>query len=228
LDPTRPPPAPKERHDDDRAARIARVRDIWAQTMPAGSTPLIRQYFDARRIALDEIPRTIRFLPAESGYGWHRWSRLCFPQMVGQVTRVGAGIVGITRTFLAPDGSGKAPVEPARAFSGPIGGGGVWLSIAGSTDWTVIGEGIESTLSAMALWGCGAGIAALSAGGIRGLILAPATSRIIIAVDNDENRAGQDGALDAFYRWQAEGRTVRVGMPPTPGHDFNDVLAGAA
>ena len=40
------------------------------------------------------------------------------------------------------------------------------------------------------------------------------------------NGAGDHAAREAADRWTAEGRTVRIAMPATPG-DFNDVLREA-
>jgi hypothetical protein len=39
---------------------------------------------------------------------------------------------------------------------------------------------------------------------------------------------GQRAAHDAGVRWLAEGRRVRIAIPPVAGTDFNDVLMGAA
>ena len=88
----------------------------------------------------------------------------------------------------------------------------------------VVGEGIESTLSAMRLWGLSSGCAALSAPGMENLLLPADVRHIVIAADNDLNLRGQAAARRARCRWQAEGRQVRVRMPKTPGYDYNDLL----
>ena len=54
---------------------------------------------------------------------------------------------GIHRTFLLRDGSGKAPATPARMMLGRRAGGAVRLAEPAET--LAVGEGIESTLSAM-------------------------------------------------------------------------------
>lgn len=89
----------------------------------------------------------------------------------------------------------------------------------------VVGEGIESTLSAALPCGLPAW-AALSAPGIEKLVLPFDATRVVIAADNDTNGRGQRAAHDAAARWLAEGRHVRVATPPQPGTDFNDVLSG--
>jgi len=68
------------------------------------------------------------------------------------------------------------------------------------------------------------GWAALSAGGIKNLLLPPEARRVVIAADNDANGIGWKGALTAARRWSFEGRQVRIDMPPVPGIDWNNVL----
>jgi putative DNA primase/helicase len=72
------------------------------------------------------------------------------------------------------------------------------------------------------------GWAALSATGIKNLVLPPEALQVLIACDNDENHVGLKAARKAQRRWLAEGRRVRVSMPPLLGTDWNDVLAGRA
>jgi putative DNA primase/helicase len=69
--------------------------------------------------------------------------------------------------------------------------------------------------------------AALSAPGIENLVLSPEATHIVICADNDRNGTGQRAAHKAAQRWMAEGRRVRIALPP-PGFDFNDVLTGRA
>src|SRR5262249_60396196 len=90
--------------------------------------------------------------------------------------------------------------------------------------WLVMGEGLKTTLSVMQARGL-PGWAALSATGIETLILPPEANKIIIAIDRDENRRGQNAAQVAAERWLPEGRRVRAAKPPGAG-DFNDVLTG--
>jgi putative DNA primase/helicase len=87
----------------------------------------------------------------------------------------------------------------------------------------VIGEGIESTLSAMQLFGR-AGWSAVFAGGLKTLELPSGVRRILIAADNDASGTGQRNALAAYDRWASEGRLARIKTPPVAGTDFNDVL----
>jgi putative DNA primase/helicase len=87
----------------------------------------------------------------------------------------------------------------------------------------IVGEGIESTLSAMQLFGL-PGWAALCAPGIEALELPSEIRRVVIAGDNDANHVGQRAALSAQERWANEGRSIRILLPPKTNTDFNDLL----
>jgi putative DNA primase/helicase len=93
----------------------------------------------------------------------------------------------------------------------------------------LVGEGIETTASGMAATRLPAW-AALSATGLERLILPPLPLAriIIILADNDMNRTGEKAAQKAAQRWLAEGRQVRIAIPPEPGTDFNDMLVARA
>ena len=49
---------------------------------------------------------------------------------------------------------------------------------------------------------------------------------VLICSDNDPNGTGQRASQSAADRFLAEGRRVRIALPPEPGVDFNDVLRG--
>jgi hypothetical protein len=142
--------------------------------------------------------------------------------MVALVTNSFDGKVqAIHRTFLRADGTRKATVFPQKAMLGPCRGGVVRLGSAVDNYLIVIGEGIESTLSAMALIAAKTGWAALSAGGLSRLTLPPENGNVIIAADGDD--AGEIAAECCARRLAKEGREVRIMRPPR-GMDFNDVL----
>lgn len=139
--------------------------------------------------------------------------------MVALVTRaIDDAPVAIHRTFLAQDGMSKAPVEPAKLMLGPCAGAVVRLGGQGHT--LLIGEGIETSLSAMQATGHRTW-AALSTSGLRGIALPNDERDIIILADAD--KAGEAAAKDTARRCVREGRRVRIARPPT-GMDFNDML----
>ncbi len=136
--------------------------------------------------------------------------------MVALVTRgVDGEPIAIHRTFVTCHG--KAPVDPAKMMLGPTRGGTVRLAEA--TDKLMIGEGIESCLSAMRVTGIPTW-AALSTSGLKTLGLPDGIRDVVILADGDD--AGERAAMQAARRWKGEGRRVRIARPPR-GEDFNDI-----
>jgi hypothetical protein len=102
-------------------------------------------------------------------------------------------------------------------------GGSVRLGRIRRDQWLAIAEGIETTLSVMQACRL-SGFAALSADGIRSLVLPPEANLILLCADHDQNGAGQMAAYSARSRFRAEGRRVRVIVAPDHDSDFNDLL----
>ena len=150
------------------------------------------------------------------------------PAMVALVEHVERGPVAVHCTYLRPDGSGKADIEKPKAIFGPVGGGAVRFGAPRAGEWLAVAEGIETALSvavacSMPAW------AALSAGGIKNLVLPPEATHVVICADHDASGTGERAAHDAAARWLAEGRRVRIAMPPEPGDRLQrHVLAGLA
>jgi putative DNA primase/helicase len=222
-----PDPEAERRRAEAEAAhvrrRIAEALDIWRESHPAEATGQVPRYLRSRGIMVP-IPPTIRVHGMHGPYGRHpsggRW-----PQMIALVEHVEHGLVGVSRTFLRPDGSGKAAIDPERMFKGAVKGGAVRLGTVTPDEWLAIGEGVETVLSVMQAREL-PGWAALSAGGLENLILPPEADKVLIAADNDANGRGQRAARAAALRWVREGRRVRIALPPAPGTDFNDLLRG--
>ena len=146
------------------------------------------------------------------------------PYAFGLVCRVECprrGMIGTHTITLGNGGDRKARSYRRR---GNLDGGGVWLGSC--ADELVVGEGLETTLSAMIVLDRSWGVAALGARGMTLLNLPDRAERVCIAADNDLNGEGQDAAAEAKTRWLREGRTVRIATPNTPGTDFNDILVG--
>jgi len=199
----------------DDARREAALR-IWRATEPAEGT-LVETYLATRGL-LVPIPGTIRFHAALKHASGDLW-----PAMVAVVTRGSDDApVGIHRTFLARDGSGKAPVTPNKMMLGPCSGGAVRL--ASARDVLMVGEGIETVLSAMQATGHPAW-AALSTSGLRNLDLPRGVRDVIVLADGDD--PGEAAAQECARRWRREGRHVRIARPPRQ-MDFNDLLVRGA
>jgi hypothetical protein len=187
---------------------------------------IINRYLASRSIVLEQCPPTLRFhprCPRPKDENGNRPPPL--PAMVALVELVQRGPMAVHRTYLRPDGSGKAdlPKNKQRAGYGPVAGGAVRLGMPRPGEWLAVAEGIETSLAVVAA--CGVPVwSALSAPGIRSLILPPEATHVIVCADHDANGIGEGAAHDAAARWLAEGRRVRIAMPPKPDTDMADVL----
>ncbi|MBM3380487.1 MAG: virulence-associated protein E [Betaproteobacteria bacterium] len=202
--------------DREEIKRTEAALSIWQAAKPAGGT-LTETYLGSRGLRLPAAP-TLRFHPYlvhPCGDSW--------PAMIALVTRGFDDVpLAIHRTFLARNGAGKAPVDPQKMMLGPCRGGTVRLAEPGEV--LMIGEGIETCLSAMQATGHPAW-AALSTSGLRALDLPKAVRDVIVLADGDD--PGEAAARDCALRWKRDGRRVRIARPPK-GMDFNDVLARCA
>ncbi len=205
------------------ASRTARALKIWRNT-ERGAGSIVERYLASRSIRLDQWPAPLRFhrhcpRPRDDGDNFVQ----PIPAMIALVEHVKRGPIGVHCTYLRPDGGSKADVEKPKAIFGPVAGGAVRFGALHAGQWLAVAEGIETALSvavacSMSSW------AALSAGGIKNLTLPPEATHIVICADHDANGVGERAAHDAAARWLAEGRRVRIAIPPDPDTDFADVL----
>ncbi len=197
--------------------RAIQAKRLWLEAQPIAGT-LAETYLRGRGITCD-LPPALRFHPAT----WHGPTAKRYPALVAAVQ--GAGLPAVHRTYLRPDGSGKAYIDPPKAMLGATAGGAVRLTDGPS--WLVVGEGIESTISLSCglldgpatLW------AGLSTSGLRGLRLPSQPGRLTIACDGDT--PGRAAAKVLAERAHALGWQVGICDPGT-GADFNDILTGKA
>jgi len=210
--PTIAAPAPSHREQQNRKT----AQRIWDQARPATGTP-VAAYLCSRGIDIDP-PFALRWHPR----CWHSEARAELPAMIARVEHVERGFLGISRTYLARDGAGRWR-RWDRAFLGPIGGGAVRLAEPSPGEPLIVAEGIETTLAVMQGLP-GRGWAALSAWGIETLALPAAAAEVVIVADHDRSGTGERAARRAADRWVAEGRSVRIALPPRLGDDACDML----
>lgn len=186
---------------------------IWQEADPIGGT-IAETYLRGRSINCP-LPDTLRFHPN----AWHGATAQCLPAIVAIV----AGVAGVAvhRTYLSPDGAGKASVSPNKAMLGAISGGAVRISEGQHA--LVVAEGIETALSLrsgllampVTIW------AALSASNMASIRLPQTPGRLTIAADGDT--AGNSAARALAERAHAHGWKVSL-LPAPEGRDWNDVL----
>jgi len=193
-----------EREAETRKA-LAKCARIWAGTVPLAGTGG-DAYLRGRGIVLS-LPDALRWhanlLNATSGRR--------FPAMVAKVEPTW----GLHRIFLPPDG------KRDKLMLGPCAGGAVRLCDGPGP--LLVGEGIESTLSALQLLDRDdvAAWAALSTSGMRGLVLPDRPGELILAVDGDA--PGRAAGGDLAERAAALGWAVSL-ADPGDGADWNDKL----
>ncbi len=190
---------------------------LFAASVPVAGT-LADTYLRARGITQGGMTSALRFLPN----CWHREEGQTRstprPAMIAAVTDGAGAVQGVHRTWLSPDGQGKAAVNPQRRAMGHLLGNAVRLTP--HEDILVVGEGIETMLSlseaasGLPVW------AALSSGHLGALQLPEGLQCLYIAIDRDP--AGQRAAERLSARALDAGIAVRV-LEPRLG-DFNDDL----
>ena len=190
---------------------------LFAASMPVAGT-LAETYLRSRGLTQGSTMRALRFHPK----CWHRdegrTRSLPRPALIAAVTDGAGALQGVHRTWLAPDGQGKAAVETQRRAMGHLLGNAVRLTP--HDDILVVGEGIETMLSlveaapGLPVW------AALSSGHLGAVLLPEGVQRLYIAIDRDP--AGRAAADRLSARATDVGITVRV-LEPRLG-DFNDDL----
>ena len=140
--------------------------------------------------------------------------------MIAAVTDLEGQITGAHRTWLAPDGSNKAPIDTPRKAMGALLGHAVRFGLSG--DVMAAGEGIETVLSLRQILPDMAMAAALSAAHLAACLFPPSLRRLYIIRDNDP--AG-DGARDSLIERAKTAGIEAIVLSPLHG-DFNEDLLG--
>ena len=189
-----------------------RALSIWRTSHPVDETP-VAAYLASRGITIP-VPLSLRYHLALK----HGPTGLMFPAMVAAVQAPDRQITGIHRTYLLPDGSGKAQVTDPKMALGPIGNGAVRLSARAKV--LGIAEGIETALSAQQLFE----IPCWAALGARMDKVAMPADVIEIQVFGDNGKEGHGAAEKARDVFTKAGKRVAVRYPPERFNDWNDAL----
>ncbi len=193
------------------------ARRLFHAGQPIQGT-LAETYLRARGITyLDDLP-ALRFHPrcyyrADENAPVETW-----PAMLAAVTDLDGTITGVHRTWLARDGSAKAPVATPRRAMGRLLGNGVRFGVVHEV--VAVGEGIETMLALRCVLPTLPMIAALSANHLAALVLPPGLRRLYAAQDGDCVGTRAAGILT-----ECAGRAGidAIGLVPRTD-DFNDDL----
>ena len=203
-------PAPEPRED-----RLVEARVIWRGADPVRGT-LAERYLRSRAITI-AIPDSIRFawLPYGKRGPLH-------PCLVAAVASVDNRLIGIQRTYLNADGTGKANVPKAKLSLGGVSGGAIRLAPCARS--MIVCEGLEDGLTLMQELGRAVWVAA-GAGNLPRMRFPQGAQAIAIGGDGDD--AGRTAARKAADAYQAAGLRSRTFFP-VDAKDFNAELMGRA
>jgi hypothetical protein len=146
------------------------------------------------------------------------------PVLLARIWHVRKGFVGIHVTHLEDLERG------VRRTIGACQGGAVWFGTVTPDQELVVGEGIETTLSAMVLLKAKSGAATLGTAGLESLVLPQAARRVVIAADNDPVPQGKKigpglaAAKAAKRLWFNVDPRVNVRIAVPHLKDYNDEL----
>jgi len=222
----KPIPKPERIPEKDWEVEKQRLQAIWDAT--ESDNGRIAKYLQHRGLNI-AVPTTLR-LHSKLAY-IHVGPYVQFPCMIARITR-GGEMVGIFRTWLDEAGPGKADVsQPKKSWKcvDKLNGGAIELFRAEPGKPLVLCEGIETAMGInqmleLPTWAC------TSARLLEEVEVPEDIFEIIIAGDLDRNGKGQKAAEQLAQRLHAEGKQVKVALPPGPlpeglkGLDWLDAL----
>jgi hypothetical protein len=192
-------------------------RRLFAMSRPIGGT-LAETYLRNRGITALHGTGSLRFhLRCYYRPDAHSPTEI-WPAMVASVTDLVGRQMGAHRTWLSPDGSGKAPVETPRRAMGDLLGHAVRFGVAGEV--LAAGEGIETVLSPRLVLPHMPMLAALSAAHLSAILFPAMLRRLYVIRDRDP--AG-DGARDSLIARATSVGIEAITVSPVRG-DFNEDL----
>lgn len=203
-------PEPKPQPKKDWALERKRLEKIWEQSEP--NIFRLDEYFGSRGISIF-TPPTLRLHSSLSYY--HKGSPVSYPCMIAQII-LDDEIVGLHRTWLDPDGFGKAPCsQPKKTWkcADSMTGGAIRLYDIERGKPLILTEGLETALAAgeitgLSVWSC------VNSSMLEKVKLPENIESVIICGDKDRNGAGQRAAEKLAERLISEGREVKISSPP--------------
>lgn len=186
---------------------------LHALSRPVPGT-LAEMYLRKRAITADLRWPSLRYYPA-CYYRAHRHApRQSWPALLGVVTDLAGNLTGLQRTWLARDGTAKAPLgDPRRAMGHLLGNA---VRFGEPDDIMAAGEGIETMLSLLSLFPDLPMVAGLSAAHLAAIAFPPTLRRLYILRDND--------AAGDFAEERLSGRCRAVGIEPCVLQPFDKDL----
>ncbi len=193
------------------------ARRLFAMSQPMTRT-LAETYLRKRGITALHETGALRFHPRCYYRPDEHSPTETWPAMIASVTDLAGRITGAHRTWLSPDGDGKAPIDTPRRAMGDLLGHAVRFGV--TQDVMAAGEGIETMLSLRCVLPTMPMVAALSAAHLSAILFPDILRRLYIARDDDP--AG-DGAMAALIDRAEQAGIEAIVLSPALG-DFNEDL----
>jgi putative DNA primase/helicase len=193
------------------------MNKLWLSSRPiVNGDPVARYLFN--RIGVVSAASVLRFVDRcryqDEAPSFH-------PAMIAMVQDADGEPCQLHRTYLTPDGAKASVQAPRRLMPGAVKPGSA-VRLAAHGDGLGIAEGIETALSATAIFGVPCW-AALNTTLLAQWMPPEGIKSVTIFADHDKGFAGQRAAYELAYRISGKVQ-VSVQMPDTPGYDWNDVL----
>lgn len=202
--------------DEDRRRMMM---EAWKGSKPIEPGDLAHRYLVSRQIEELVYPQALRFAPAmRDGEGGVRPCMIAMVGVPGQEK-----FVSMHRTFLRPDGQAKAEMDsPRKMMPGELPPGACVMLSAYTGGALGIAEGIETALSASALWGLPVW-AAINATMMAKWLPPEGCAEVAIFADHDQSHTGHAAAFTLSRRLRSKGIHTTVHVPPREGEDWADV-----
>jgi len=215
------------------------MRKWWKQTLPLDHPDAApaRRYFKSRKLGQVVMPLDdVGYHPALEYRDADGKIIGKYPALIAIVRNVEGKTVTVHRTWLSPDGHGKAPVDsPRKQFSSagdkPVTGSAIRLDkeIAPVLH---VAEGLETALAVRAIVDGTAPVwSALNKGLMQRLDIPEPVQCVVIWADRDQSDGGETAAQALCERLCHQGKQAIVMLPPfripdgKRSVDWNDVVA---
>jgi len=198
--------------------RMALLREVAAGTVKISQGDLADRYLNSRGLGDYVYPSALRFGAAlRDGEGGVR------PAMVATVKAPDGTNATLHRTFLRPDGGGKAEMDrPRRLMPGELPDGAAVRLSEWSQGALGVAEGVETALACIHRWEIPVW-ALLTAGNLAKWTPPEGCEEVAIFADHDQTFTGHAAAYRLANRLAIKGVTVTVHVPPLMGEDWADV-----
>lgn len=205
--------------DADRREQMAA---LWGRARPLNGADLASRYLAARGIRGGSWPISVRFIDDLPYWDEESKTRTLLPAMLAKFAAPDGKSAILHRTYLEEPGRKASIEKPRMIMPGRIPPGGA-VRLSEPAETMGIAEGIETALSASAIFGIPVW-SALSSGGLVKWQPPEKAKCVLIFGDNDKSFAGQNAAYALGYRLATEDYQVEVRVPDEPGADWNDEL----